>query len=504
MALCMMLAGCGSTGEEAADLPYTVESSSAQAEEESRSAQTQEVTASGAGDELSLSQIEDMLQSGQILTDEILNAEVDAKLAEKGYAEAEAEKESREAVITLGIYYNFVDSEQKTTIGNFNLSQDKYWLDIKAYNNYSDIVMDIMRGTGADIFYLDNMPFDLFADKGVLEDLTPYFEKSDVISREQVLDCIWRAGSVDGKYVGVIPYFNPSGYLVEKGVAMDGGWTLEDYFALGEKYPTSKLEERVQDPDNYLLSFMSPVIQSLVDWEEKTCNFDSEEFGKLLSAVKANAEKKYESKSLETIAERLYEKEYLTKNVLIYCDPGLSGRRMDTYLDVRDTFLEDFDIVGFPNNEGIPMYDMMYYEMYGINAASRHKDAAWAFIEYLFSEEYQSLLQSSGFTVRADILEEMLDAEVSYVCNSELSFHENCYTGEKVMNITVEPFTEEDKQNILYIIEHCYRNTMKESDIYYIIREEMAPYFEGDKSLDEVVDIIQNRSALYLDEYRTK
>ena len=70
------------------------------------------------------------------------------------------------------------------------------------------------------------------------------------------------------------------------------------------------------------------------------------------------------------------------------------------------------------------------------------------------------------------------------------------------MEIDTEPITEEDKENILYILEHSYRDTMEDSEIFWIILEETGPYFAGDKSLDEVVKLIQNRCSLYLDEYK--
>ena len=40
----------------------------------------------------------------------------------------------------------------------------------------------------------------------------------------------------------------------------------------------------------------------------------------------------------------------------------------------------------------------------------------------------------------------------------------------------------------------------EEYDLLSILDEEVIPYFKGDKELDDVVKIIQNRIQLYLDE----
>lgn len=361
-----------------------------------------------------------------------------------------------------------------------------------------------MQGKGADIFSLRKLPFELFADKGVLEDLTPYFEESESISRDLVLDCVWNAGTVDGQYVGVIPKFLPYGYLVEKGVAENGGWTLEDYFSLADKYPTSMPTKFVKTPSTYMLNFMSQVIQAYIDWEEMSCDFDSEEFRRILQKVKECADKEYVSKNLDTDAEKLYEKEYLTYPVRFACENvgDLEDFRLWMYLEIRDVFLDSYDIVGFPNEEGIPWYDMTYYEMYGINAASENKEAAWTFIEYLFSEEYQMPGEMSTFPARKDTLEILLDTAISYQCTSDRSTTYNTYTKEKEKVMDIAPLTQEDKENILYIIDNCYRNTMEDNDILWMILDEAEPYFAGDKSLDDVVKIIQNRASLYLDEYK--
>ena len=424
-------------------------------------------------------------------------AELAKELEEKGYGKVLETKDNREGV-SLGIYYNFYSPSLKRTVENFNLSQDAYWLEIKEYDSYNNVLMDIMRGTGADIFYLKNMPFELFADKGVLEDLTPYFAGSKVICKEQIFTSVWRAGSVNDKYVGVIPGFNLQFYLVEKGVATNGEWTLEDYFALGEKYPDSKLEEHVQEPSYYFVNFLDAALQPFVDWGKMSCNFDSDDFRNLLRKIKENADKEYPESKAGSLAAKLYEKEYLVYKVNLSTS---HEPQMSNYTILKDTFLEDFDCVGMPNAEGIPMYELFYQEMYGINANSDHKQAAWAFVEYLFSEEYQKNLDYSMFMARSDFMEEMLDAEINYMFEKDY-YTTNRFTGEKIKLNDLTGFTERDKEQFLYIVENAYRNTMGDSEIFYIVREESAPYFAGDKSLDEVVKIIQNRASLYLDEYK--
>lgn len=61
-------------------------------------------------------------------------------------------------------------------------------------------------------------------------------------------------------------------------------------------------------------------------------------------------------------------------------------------------------------------------------------------------------------------------------------------------------FTEADIDNIERIIFTCSKIKREDSDISMILIEEMPAYFTGQKSLDAVIKIAQNRAQKVLDE----
>lgn len=411
---------------------------------------------------------------------------------------------SGKEVITLGTLGEVKDWEEMgKAVYEFNQAQDKYYLEIKVYDSYSKFTLDIVRKQGADIFDLSNIGADLFARKDILEDLTPYFESSETVSREDIVDAVWRAGSIDGKLFCLIPCFSCQGVLVEKGYTKNGAWTQEDYLSLGEQYPDSMLNSSIQRPDSQILMYLKWCMGSYINWDELTCDYESESFIALLEKLKTLSEKKYDVPD-GTMAELIRDKLYLTQTVSISLETQMVG-----YKDIKDAFLDSYEIAGMPTGDGSLKYDMVYSQIYGMNAASSNKEGAWAFLEYLLSEEYQqpsstdilsaSSLIGGNFPARKDLLEQALQENIDYVPDSSGSVHYavNRYTKETTTEY--REFTEEDRESILNMIDNTYReSSATDYQLLFIIAEETKPFFEGQKSAEEAAKIIQSRVSIYL------
>ncbi|MBO5282023.1 MAG: hypothetical protein J6B43_02675, partial [Lachnospiraceae bacterium] len=55
-------------------------------------------------------------------------------------------------------------------------------------------------------------------------------------------------------------------------------------------------------------------------------------------------------------------------------------------------------------------------------------------------------------------------------------------------------------EEYLELLESAVPTAVSSDDIFDIVMEEANGYFQGDKDLDSVVDVIQRRVQLYLDE----
>lgn len=418
--------------------------------------------------------------------------------------------EGRE-IVTLGIFNTvYATSPMRKAVDAFNQTQDKYFVKIEIYYNYSHFLLDIARKQGTDLYNLYwGVSADDLAKKGILEDLTPYFESSDAVSREDIVDAVWRAGSVDDKLYFLIPCFQCSGILVERGYTKEGAWSGKDYLELGKKNPGSMLSDHIQDPTSQILSELSEYMEAFINWEDRTCSFDGDEFIALLEDLKTLSTYNYETVDEHaTMADLIRGKTYLTEIMTFGMDSGMYG-----YRDIGDAFGNNYEIAGMPTADGSLKYGMGYYDqIYGMNAASGNKEGAWAFLEYLVSEEYQqpepphrimgyNSLLGSMFPARKDALELGLQANVDYVTDPDelLHIHRNEYSNEKTEGY--EGFTEENKQAVLHIIDNSYRQSFdNDYTLLNILFEETEPFFQGHKSAEDVTKIIQSRVSLYLAE----
>lgn len=416
--------------------------------------------------------------------------------------------EGRE-VITLGTFGDVkIWSPMYKAVNAFNQAQKKYFVYIEIYNSYNKFLIDIARKQGTDLYDLwSGVSVNALVDKGILEDLTPYFESSAAVGRDDIVDAVWRAGSVDDKMYFLIPSFQCNGILVEKGYTKEGAWSGKDYLELGKKYPGSMLSRNIQDPSSQIMSELKEYMAAFINWEDMTCSFDGDEFIALLEDLKTLSSYHYEAlDGSATRADQLRRKAYLTEFLTIKMDSGLFS-----YRNITDAFGDSYEIAGLPTADGSLKYGLLYDQIYGINAASENKEGAWAFLEYLVSEEYQqpeppgdvasSSLLNGYFPARKDLLERGLQANIDYVTDPDgrVVHHTNAYTGEKIEGY--EGFTQEDKQAVLRIIDNSYRQAFqRDYTLLAILFEETEPFFQGQKSARDVVKIIQSRVFLYLAE----
>ncbi|HIW81262.1 MAG TPA: extracellular solute-binding protein [Candidatus Acetatifactor stercoripullorum] len=294
---------------------------------------------------------------------------------------------------------------------------------IESYGVVTEIAEDM------DIIVLDH--------KKVLEDLEPYFQTSDQVSEEELLPCVVRAGTISQSLVCVFPHFQINGFWVEKGTVQDGSWTTEEYLAFGESAPWAVLMDG--NPKYYYSDVLRLLMQA---------DMDSEKF---------------------------YENLVLTKTFYmsgIYCSDVIE----------RNGGLaqgESYEVAGYPNQEGKPVFEIIPPVSFGINSASGNKEGAWAFLEYLLSKEYQDRVMS--FPVREDSFERQLALE--QYRHSDMAF------------------SEEDREFLRFMVDNGYwLKASRALEISVMISEEMAPVWEGEKTVEEAAQILQNRVMLYLNE----
>lgn len=399
----------------------------------------------------------------------------------------------RERVV-LGGLSNDINDEVKEDVKNFNRYSKDYYIEILSYDfreEYSSFYKDLIRGEGADLFVMDGMPVENLARKGILKDLTPYFEASSVVKKDDLEETVWRAGEFAGGQYLVIPEFYPLGYL-----AADGALSAEEIFSMIEEYPDSIIINGMDSANaiSLFLGVFSQEIESRLDMENGTCHFDDEKFIWILEKAKEYAGQKRTLNSSTGVGELLYNKELLLST---------SNFTIRSYLEMKSGGVLDFaSITGYPDSSGQVFYRLMRNRFYGMNSASRCKEGAWAFLEFLLSEEYQEKMNGSGagnFSARKDV-NEMLFAQLLDGTHPIYQTHyRNQYNGQPMEGY--ERFTEEDKALIKMIIDHSYLiDSITFNTVSEVVLEELQTYFTGDRTAEDTAKIIQQRLAIYLEE----
>ncbi len=366
----------------------------------------------------------------------------------------------------------------------FNRNSREYSVELITYDT-GMLEEAMMYGSGQipDLLDIQWITPELLAGKGLLEDLEPYFENSSVVSREDLLPAVWEAGFVGDRFCGAVVSFNFYTLDCRAENLSAQGWTTEDFFALEEDYPESRPLEYYQY-SNVFRILTTACLDDFIDWEEKTCSFDSEEFIRLLE-------------QMGTL--HLQDSDQINYPKVTYQDDEINAFTSGEFLIRFASYYSPYDYhttaakyqgqaksVGYPTTDGSPFHVLDPRQQLAIYSNSQCKDGAWAFIEYLLSEAEQSWYGESGrgFPVRKDCFEAYLDKP----------------HGQRAQYMW-DAVTKQEKDALRFMAEHMYvSQSINNRVISEVLFEEIDAFLSGDKTAPEAAEIIQNRIQLYFNE----
>ena len=327
--------------------------------------------------------------------------------------------------------------------------------------------LEIATGKGPDLIG-ENAVSDIYelAEKGALENLEPYFAQEEM-SRDAYASAAFQSlGREDGIY-GICYEMQAITLYIREELAGNNIETLLDNM---ENYDGQAIFNSLYNyTPNKLLGYffrMSDDFYGMVDWEEKTCDFSGELWEKILRVVKQYG-----------VTDRNRQWDEVAMEV--------SGGQVSSFaMHDAEAMREGMVLAGYPAENG--MKHCLSIHGVSVNAASEHKDGAWQFIKFLLEEENQWLVeQDSYLPVHEKVLQECVAAQAE-------QFYYFYYDTPAVQEEQLARFWEclNSAETAPYRTEH----------ILEIIKEEAELYFTGDKSIEEISGIIENRVRLYLAE----
>lgn len=354
----------------------------------------------------------------------------------------------------------------------FNRGNNQYHLTVKSYEALTDLYNAILTKDPMDLIDLSGINVQRLVDQKLLEDLAPYVDRSEVFDRSDFVEGILDVYTCDNVLAGI-----PAEFMIRTVVGNSAqlenkaGLTLEELYSLADRYPGVKAFDGVTKEEilQYIMVFNE---DAFIDWDTGACHFDSEEFKQLLEYVCQFPDSAASGRGEESLYVKMKNGEVL-----------FAIKEATPYVmwDYEKMFGEDAACVGFPTADGRGGHLLVSGDAYAIASVSEHKESAWAFIEDCLTQEKSELYVELWLTYPT--LKKTLDERVETAIAKDRFSWDDVNVALKLVPDATPFFAVED------------------DEMLQIINEETRAYYSGQKGMDDVVSLIQNRIQLYVNEH---
>ena len=412
--------------------------------------------------------------------------------------------------------------QMRSAIIDFNRKNTEYRVEVRDYSEYNTeedwsagltkLTTELMAGNVPDILDLEGIPVEKLASRGMLADLYPFLDSDSELGRDSLLPVVFEALEQNGHL-----YRTASGFMINTVVGATSvvgpgpGWTLADFKrALASMPEGCEPFSEYTTRDSILYQMLYMALDELVDWDTGKCSFDSPIFRDILEFA-AQFPEEYEWDEERVWTEEDEEPARIA-----------SGRQM-----LQQVYLYDFNTIqmynamfggeatyiGYPVSEGVGSAIQLNSGGYAISSKCAYPEIAWQFVRTAFTEDYQSSFGWGFPTNRAAFdarLKEAMTPEYQKDENGNFILDEN---GEKIEisrggwgwgSLTVEFYAlkQAEADQVLNLINSITRVYDTNSELMEIIVQDTAPYFAGQKSLNDVVKQLQSKLNIYINEQR--
>ncbi|QJD86006.1 ABC transporter substrate-binding protein [Cohnella herbarum] len=353
--------------------------------------------------------------------------------------------------------------------------------DIEKY--VQTVSTQLMSGKGADIIVMNELPKDKYVAKNMLVNFYDLMDEDSKFDRNQYYQNIFKySQNGDGLYAMPFSFaldaFTGNKELLKQANSKidDQTWTWDEFKTISKKFKEHVSGDYATFGNLFPTQLLSEYIESNYDKliDQGQANFDSDLFRDMMKQIKSM----YDEGDLS--AEPIEYSESLFNNANLL-DPTTGLAQV---LDPKFNIYKKPTVNG--QNNGTPFKS---YFTLGMNSKSKVQDEAWNFIKFMLSEDMQSTPMVGGFALHKGVVEKQLkDAKQQAVAGTLL--------GQKVDANTVESKIKELQK----LIEGASTNLSSDFKVVSIAVEEFDSYMSGQKSVEDVSKLIQNRVNTYINE----
>ena len=334
-----------------------------------------------------------------------------------------------------------------------------------------------------------------FGKKGLLTDLTPLMENSNVIKKSDVFENIIDLCTVDNKLVALpktASLLTLAGNAKE--VGSNQGWTLDNALELMNSKPDGTELIGNMSRKTVLSKLLSANYSYYVDLNAGSCNFDNDDFKKLLEIAKMFPEVNENEGKYEPETD-LWENR---ANGSVICNE-IDANNGDVLQASRTVCKDDITMVGYPAVEGNGAL-LNFNTMVAVTVNAKEPQACFNLLSPLFDKmDYTPQDQYViPLPIRKDNFENLMKG---WIESTKKYKSRSYYVSNDLGSVDLEPTNQADVDAIREAYSGATGvNGAVPYDIMQIIEEEAKEFFNGEKTADEVAPLIQSRVSIYMSE----
>lgn len=413
-----------------------------------------------------------------------------------------AQSETGESIISLAAYdLNLYLDTLVRTFNELNPGRKIQVIDYSIYDQTSGdgtglnkLRTDIIAGFTPDLYDLTNLPAELYASKGLFEDLLPYLDGSSGVSASEMVPSVLNSLTSDGKLYYVAPSFSIMTVFGDSSfVGEEGTWGTDAFFsAVANEDP-----QQIFGPEMTSADFISYMLlynrAAFVDMENASCNFNNTQFKRFLefaSKLPATSEPVMsQSWSRASMGEQKLSLDWFGVNVynwLSYADAVYAGNAQ---------------FVGFPT-ETSSGSAIVPTALVAVSANTGNKSGAMEFIQFILSESCQDSADVSGLPVMIPSLNKKTSA---WLANYESAVEQgavrlNTFYDSTPMRILGAAPPERVQQRLEELISSADIAALFDETLQQIVLRECQAYFNGMIPIGQAINNIQSKASLYISE----
>ena len=437
-------------------------------------------------------------------------------------------------IITVGGRY--IDYQIKRALLKFNRTSDEYKVVFKDYSKYDNesnnyngayeaLDKDILSKNDApDIIFVESygMDYKSYISKGVFANLEKFMEADESFNKDDYLANVFEASKINGHLYTIVPTVSFMTLAGKKSIFGDRThWTMKEFLEMHRSLGEG--EQMLSEPtrDSYGSIMLMIAENEFID-ENGNCSFDNDNFKDILAYIKDLPA------DYQAYQDKWQDNNYWNEQQLSY-SKGTTKlytayiSNFDMIPELENYMGEEVALIGFPTaSEDASGVIIQPNAELAVNANSKVTAGCWEVLKYLLSDEYQNQFSgdrsgNSGsyggdsytFPIKKSIVEKKMKNDLlpqyytEYDENgNETQVEQPRYTWIGDTKVEKRKSTEEDVARLYEMVNSANFFARENKDVNEIILSEAAPYFDNQKSVDEVVGIINSRVRLYVSQQR--